>query len=103
MGFASLSCFKAPAELDFDSVDIPADLKAGAFSGERVVSSSSERKKNSLPPAEFLACIGFEVLQGAGIDSVESDDFAARGLARGRLIPSDDRSNQSSFSGFGGS
>jgi len=91
VGFASLSCFKAPAELDFESVDIPAGLKAGAFSGERVVSSSSERKKNSLPPAEFPACIGFEPLQGAGT------------LAGGRLIPSDDRSNQSSFSGFGGS
>jgi hypothetical protein len=103
VGFGSLSCFKAPAELEFGSVDIPAGLKAGAFSGERAVSNSSERKKNSLPPAVFPACIGFDLSQGAGIDSVESDGFAARAFAGGKLIPSDDRSNQSSLSGFGGS
>jgi hypothetical protein len=103
VGIESLSCFKAPAELEFDSVEIPADLKAGASSGERAVSSSSERKKNSLPAAEFPACIGFGPSQGTGIDSVESDEFAARDLAGGRLIPSDDRSNQASLIGFGGS
>ena len=52
-----------------------------------------------MPPTGFAGWEGFDGPLDAGIGSVESEDFVARGFAGDRLIPSDERSNQSSFRG----
>jgi hypothetical protein len=53
-----------------------------------------------LLPTKFTGWEGFERPFDGRICFAESDDFAPRAFDGGRLIPSDERSNQSSFRGL---